>query len=1046
MQEIKTPIQYISGHKILPTHMTCQELGMEKTVPNSPYNKRIATNNAEKLIQGILAYGTIIVDGCYQLDMQANYINYNSSKLMQKKIELIGTGPQAMLEFPYGTSQTNFINFGYLSSKELTNITLKNIAFKYDTENGRNSVNVNAASVDELTIERFVSLDKLYEAQQSSEDVGYWYTTVKNLLGPNAKMLVEEYTEEFKEGFRLAYLKYRNTEKDISQWDTNNILSELWYLYKTEKDLVCHIFLQAYNLVKNRFYTEPCRLTMFYHVHSPGSTTPKGCNEPLTISNVTIEHCKFFGAIRIFDFQRKMVSSAITIKSINIHNNEFHESRNSVFNCSNLAYDNIHVNNNQILNFDNAFLAFGVGEISENGQTLTGPQLAELGKNILIENNQFLCDDNWYHNLYSTATYYATCVIENIKVIYRNNRTVGMKAFRPVRLKLSSHNDKLVRVGFGLYQAYLSSKDVLFEDNYWENNLEFFNYENNTLLKAKDNQLAMSEASGGVSDENLELRERPIADNCVGIRRYWGNTFISTEEFIMEHLNRYWNKPTFNLIDYCNWMGYKYDTSIVDTTQLKKQIVKDIIMPQCKVSLMSNVSINDWEIKNNRFHICNMRGSSGTGASDKNVLTMSSTFYNYPDFYAYRSTKIPASDSTDEDSNISNESDVTEGQVWTIDIFNSSTGVKLIDYSDFYYYTSTDSALPTTLGWSPTTTPPKAFITNKQQGSLATKNGEVTADIGDYIYVYKLNDNDQFEPLSNITIAIQPKNSTYLRRGYYIRKLTVDNNIFDIDTMTSGLFGGQRSDATVKITNNTFTIKNKKSDAAMLSKPRLYTGKMNRLTPSVKASWDFSYEPIGEMIVKNNYFSGFGPLFVSLNAQNFEFSNNHITDTDYIVYWPQGDLSAINLKQLSYKDDPNPRVLPIVNFYGKNNTFDGVIPTYIGQNCLFELSYLIPSEYEGLPLVSRASIKENDIITYLPECGIACTGTTMVRIDGDVVPSYFSGSKIFSSESFNVHADYVNNILKADIGNIVLKKCDTDPSNPDNKQQLNCTIFSYHAN
>jgi hypothetical protein len=45
----------------------------------------------------------------------------------------------------------------------------------------------------------------------------------------------------------------------------------------------------------------------------------------------------------------------------------------------------------------------------------------------------------------------------------------------------------MVRVNLALYDAYLSCSDVVSENNHWENNYLFFNYPNNTLLKAKDN-------------------------------------------------------------------------------------------------------------------------------------------------------------------------------------------------------------------------------------------------------------------------------------------------------------------------------------------------------------------------------------------------------------------------------------------------------------------------------------------------------------------------------------------------------------------------------
>jgi hypothetical protein len=100
------PIRYIDGHKILPTHITCSELGMTtvNTENNTPYE------NANLLIKGLLDYGTILVDGHYQLDIRANLINANS-RLTHHKIELIGCTQDATLEFIYGSANTYLFNF-----------------------------------------------------------------------------------------------------------------------------------------------------------------------------------------------------------------------------------------------------------------------------------------------------------------------------------------------------------------------------------------------------------------------------------------------------------------------------------------------------------------------------------------------------------------------------------------------------------------------------------------------------------------------------------------------------------------------------------------------------------------------------------------------------------------------------------------------------------------------------------------------------------------------------------------------------------------------
>jgi hypothetical protein len=46
-----------------------------------------------------------------------------------------------------------------------------------------------------LLTERFVSLDKLQEIKSiENADVGMWVEKVREILGPKAKMLVEEYT------------------------------------------------------------------------------------------------------------------------------------------------------------------------------------------------------------------------------------------------------------------------------------------------------------------------------------------------------------------------------------------------------------------------------------------------------------------------------------------------------------------------------------------------------------------------------------------------------------------------------------------------------------------------------------------------------------------------------------------------------------------------------------------------------------------------------------------------------------------------------------
>jgi len=98
---------------------------------------------------------------------------------------------------------------------------------------------------------------------------------------------------------------------------------------------------------------------------------------------------------------------------------------------SNVLTDYIEVKNNIIKNFDNLFFSWTLGDIAKTSdiQGISAIELAQDVKKIIIENNICTNDDDWYHNQYANISYYCFAQCEGNKVIYRNNKVVGMKSF-----------------------------------------------------------------------------------------------------------------------------------------------------------------------------------------------------------------------------------------------------------------------------------------------------------------------------------------------------------------------------------------------------------------------------------------------------------------------------------------------------------------------------------------------------------------------------------------------------------------------------------------
>jgi len=203
-----------------------------------------------------------------------------------------------------------------------------------------------------------------------------------------------------------------------------------------------------------------------------------------------------------------------------------------------MPHNLIEIKYNNVINFDNTFITLAI-----SNDNAFSEQLINLKKNVIISHNNVKCLDEWYHNESSTL-YLAFAVVESNDLLYEYNIVEGIKS----------------KTRIATYDLYASSKDVIYQNNIWKNNICFVADVNNTLLKAKGNG---------------------------GKRSYLNNRFIVEKSFIEKH---------DDLNNVKIWFLSNESETIWD-------IQNNSFDVYCLCSQLSKTNITDLTIKNNVFNI-----------------------------------------------------------------------------------------------------------------------------------------------------------------------------------------------------------------------------------------------------------------------------------------------------------------------------------------------------------------------------------------------------------------------------------------------------------
>lgn len=1028
-----TTITTINGYKILSSQIYCSDLGLTKNDEQG--------DNLNKLIEGICQYGTIYVDQNYKIKCGSKAltsVGENTWSLSTGNFELIGLDTSCGFTFEWQETHklgSDFILFelNKCSNNIIHKISLENLSFHVDyigTMGSTTNMNINNDGTfefySESQLEQFMNCDEVLANDKTNGGRDTLHFTccesawdyVNNSKSIKPVPNISDRTNEY----------YTHKDKNIDNYPT---IAEICQGYTTGTQLRYKLqyFTKLFNATKNAPITN--RLVFFNKKNHPDN---------FLIENFSVTNCKFFGNIRLTQIQRS-TEPVVKIGNGQFNNNTIENVRTSFLNFGNLSTDYFEVKNNIIKNFDTVCFNWTVGEI--NKTDLTGPHIARTAKLIVVENNDASNDDNWYHNQYAATSYYCFVLCECDKFIYRNNRVTGMKSFHPYRLQPSSLGDKMVRVNLALYDAYLSCREVLSENNYWENNLLLFYYDNNTLLKAKDSQVLPNEVEvwDGEKYQTQTLPPDP------GHRKYYNNTYISTETFMRKHLKHYW------------------EAQELSGQELNAKIEEQVAIPY--VHFLSNVSISNWDIQGNTFNIYNMAGTTGTGQqANANVQILKCAYETGLPFSSrFLAYNGEVSSNTNEDSSEESTIDVV---YYELKMSNNSWPTyqndedQTVDYQPYIVRQKrnddgTDVAIKQLNNYSTwkdnVDTTSEIIIpltaTDMEAHTMTPSNIEFKENDDQHKYFYfTLEQNDDFhyfivlgkQDITNVTDIINRDNLKTLSMdetkdlnnrvlslsvmglgilfyGYNLKRLILKNNVFNMENMKYALFGTQRADSEIICENNVFNINSQRS-ATTVSKPKLLMGAI-------------SVEPVGHVVINNNVFKGFSTIFMSPNILECEFNNNHIelttrtnaktgniiapmlfeytaTDTDKL------DTQEYHYSNMDFSTDGAKYVL-IRKLYGTNNKIASPVSTYlpIGNSC-FEFQAL--NNPIGM-VFNKTKWKNN---TYLPKCSIVAEGATMTADAGVLSPSVFEGIKYFNGVQYNYGNSYVEGLLQEASGRIAV--------------------------
>lgn len=231
--------------------------------------------------------------------------------------------------------------------------------------------------------------------------------------------------------------------------------------------------------IRNVKFTNKCETTVFLIVCNENKIDNK-------VENVDIQDCTFTGNISLY---RQYGNTDLDPDKVDFGIGNFIFRNNSVSNTKfsfivlfDTPAEYCEIVGNTVRNFTYKFFNLS---ISYN------KSLYDHISYLKVENNEVICDDEWWGET-SSGSYYTFILFEGNEVLYNNNYVEGMKT----------------RKDFAVYDAYLNAHEVNYTNNTWKNNICFASGKvNNVLLKSK---------GGGV---------RPL------VRNYVGNKFIVEEDF-----------------------------------------------------------------------------------------------------------------------------------------------------------------------------------------------------------------------------------------------------------------------------------------------------------------------------------------------------------------------------------------------------------------------------------------------------------------------------------------------------------------------------------
>lgn len=203
--------------------------------------------------------------------------------------------------------------------------------------------------------------------------------------------------------------------------------------------------------------------------------TSSGAND-LNIERMIISNCSFEDGFSLYrQSGARLYNISETLSSVK----EFIFTHNEVKNCnfsfcdmSNVCFDNVEITSNRVNNFKYVLFGFGTENLPSGYTDENYKKYKRLGSNkrkVLADNNYVVCDDDCIMTE-NQGSYYCFLLTECQTTVYTNNHVEGLKASATI----------------ATYDAYLSSTNVVVENNVWKNIVCFSSSKvNNTLMKAK---------------------------------------------------------------------------------------------------------------------------------------------------------------------------------------------------------------------------------------------------------------------------------------------------------------------------------------------------------------------------------------------------------------------------------------------------------------------------------------------------------------------------------------------------------------------------------